>query len=400
MKNKVSRKKKKKGFLREWAEAIVFSLVVVTLVNVFFVKAFAIPTPSMEQTLMVGDRLFVSKFHYGARIPMTPLSIPLMENTLPFSSIPSYVKWVNLPYYRLPGLGTVKRDDPVVFNLPVGDTVVNEYPELIYYDLVRLYGREKLRENFSLSVHPADKRSHYVKRCVAIPGDTVLITDGKLYVNGSARQERPTFKKKYRVMTKGGNFTFSALESLGIRPYDPSPSATNDYIPRAKGDYDMYLTPGQVARLQENPFVASIEPEIAAENKMDEAIFGADSVWRRWNADQYGPLYIPAKGASVRLTEENIDLYKRIIEVYEGNDLKVTDRGIYINGQPATDYTFRMNYYWMMGDNRHNSLDSRYWGFVPEDHIVGKPLFIFFSTRDRGPLYNKIRWSRLMKFVN
>lgn len=377
-----------------WIEAIVFAVIAATLIHTYLFQMYRIPTSSMEKTLLVGDYLCVSKVSYGPRMPMTPLSFPLVHNRMPLSQTKkSYSEAIRLPYKRLAGCGNVKRDDIVVFNFPAGDTVLQERPNVTYYDVLRSYqqmygeirGRELLNRDFTVISHPVDKREHYVKRCVGIAGDTIAVRQGILYVNGQEHGDAPDRQYNYYVRTSGTPIGYNTFDKLGIAKDDI-------WYDQASSTYILPLTDAVADKIASMGNV--IDMERAEETIPNSYIFPNDDSYS-WTEDNFGPLWIPQRGATVELTIENLPLYRRIIENYEGNELEVADSTIIINGQPADSYTFAMDYYFMMGDNRHNSADSRFWGFVPENHIVGKPLFIGWSTdKDKGFPKN-IRWSRI-----
>ncbi len=372
-----------------WVDAIVWAVVAATLIHLFVFQLYVVPTSSMEKTILIGDYLYVSKLSYGPQVPNTPLSMPFVHNTMPFSTTrKSYSEAVKWDYHRLRGLKPVRRNDVVVFNFPAGDTVLLENQAVTYYDVLRQYqatfgaeeGRRRLNEDYTVAARPVDKRENYIKRCVAIAGDTLLIKDTEVYVNGGKQAGIPTRQHIYFVQTTAPLSAY-ALGKLGITEF----SGNAPY-------YYMSMTEDNAARLAQMPSVTDVVRYNAKESSAE--IFPNDASYA-WTQDNMGPLWIPAKGATVVLTAENLPLYRRIIEQYEGNTLEVAADGtILINGEAATEYTFRMNYYWMMGDNRHNSADSRFWGFVPEDHIVGKALFIAWSKGDDG-----IRWSRMFNKI-
>ena len=376
----------------EWVNAIVFATVVASLVHIFVFQMYVIPTSSMEKSLLVGDYLYVSKVTYGPQMPNTPLSFPFVHHTMPFSQTrKSFSEAVRWPYHRLKGLHRIRRNDVVVFNFPAGDTVLLENQAVTYYDVLRGYeesfgreeGRKRLAEKYTVISRPVDKRENYIKRCVAIPGDSLEVRDGQVWVNGAPQEPIPGIQHRYIVQTSSPLSQY-AIENLGIREYYGNGSA-----------YDMFLTEEAAAKLQKLDNVIMVRQYIAPPNT---EVFPQ---WTepRWSQDNYGPILIPEKGATVALTEENLPLYARIIEVYEGHDLDLRDGVIRIDGQPATEYTFAMDYYWMMGDNRHNSADSRFWGFVPEDHIVGKASFVWLSLDAAKHFPSNIRWERLFKKV-
>jgi signal peptidase I len=300
----------------------------------------------------------------------------------------SYVEWIKLPYYRFPGFGKVKRYDDVVFNYPTGDTVILEQRAADYYRVVRSMGRDRIWKNYTVISRPIDKEEHYVKRCVGIAGDTLLIDNQRLYINGTLMEDPKGLQHAYKIHTQGGPLSKRQLDQLPLSS-------------ESKGSYFQYgflpLTQEVADKIAALPNVSSVEVVQTPAEIPDADIFPFDTSLFRWNIDNFGPLYIPKAGTTIPLTEENIALYRRIIEVYEKNTIKIDGYKIRINGEPATTYTFQMNYYWMMGDNRHNSLDSRYWGFVPENHIVGKASFVFFSLDKDKSWFGKIRFSRLFK---
>ena len=373
----------------EWIEAIVFAIVVASIVHILVFQMFTIPSPSMEKSLLVGDYLYVSKLTYGPKMPNTPISMPLVHNTMPFSKTgaKSYSEAIRRPYKRLAGLRKIERDDVVVFNFPAGDTVMLEKIDVTYYDWERVYGRAALEQGYTIVSRPVDKRENYVKRCVGLPGDTILIRASQLYVNGLAQKEIPGLQQIYRIATSTP-FSRVALDNMGIT-INPE-----DYD-RLTGEYWMPLTDANVQKMRASSNVISV-------NKIEYT--GGDTFPNTgttgWTESDFGPLWIPSRGATVTLTLDNLPLYERIIDVYEGNDLEVRGGVIYINGAPVSEYTFRMDYYWMMGDNRQNSADSRFWGFVPEDHIVGKASFVWLSLdKDKGLFDGKIRWNRMFRKI-
>lgn len=382
--------------LWSWIDAIVFALIFATLINTYIFQMYQIPTSSMEKTLLVGDYLYVSKATYGPRMPNTPLSLPLMHNTTPWGT-KSYSEAIKWPYKRLAGVRNVERDDIVVFNFPAGDTVILERLAETYYDIVRQYtdaygekrGREMLDKQYTIVSRPVDKREHYVKRCVGIPGDTLQIIASQLYVNGQPQEKIEGRQFVYFVQTTSP-LSNKSLERLGVAKDDVH------YSP-SSGVYVMPLTEASVAKLEAMQNVVSVTKNETTESY--SAIFPNSDKFS-WTEDYFGPLWVPQKGATVALTTENLPLYERIIKNYEGNSLEVVGDEILINGEPATEYTFRMDYYFMMGDNRHCSADSRYWGFVPEDHIVGRPSFVWLSLDKYKPFPSNIRWERMFKAHN
>ena len=390
----------KRNPLLDWLDAIIFAVLVVTFINTFFIQAFKIPSSSMESSLYTGDHLFVNKLAYGPRLPQTPLTIPFTHNVIGDSE--SYSTLIQNDYKRLKGFGTVQVGDYVVFNFPHGDKVLKQAPAEDYYAVMRGKTERQQKEIISLYgpviERPMDKTDHYVKRCVAVAGDTLKIVNGQVYVNSEPQAVWEGVQHNYTVKTKGQPLSSSAFARLGLsdyyaRSYDPETS-TYPMLP---------LTEEKVKTLKELPLVVadSVKVDIERYNP-DLALavfpFSSDSLYM-WTRDNYGPLWIPEKGATVELTLENLPLYRRIISVYEKNKLEVKGDEIFINGQKAHSYKFKQDYYFMMGDNRHNSLDSRYWGFVPEDHVVGKPAMIWLSIDNEKSFPDNIRWDRLFKFL-
>ena len=387
----------KRNVVLDWVDAIIFAVVVVTFINIFFFQAFKIPSSSMESSLLTGDHLFVSKLAYGPRVPQTPLTVPFTHNVLPGGG-ESYSTLIQNKYRRLKGFGHVERGDYVVFGFPNGDTVLTKAPAEDFYMMSRTAGRDYAIDNFGpVKVRPMDKKDHYVKRCVAVAGDTLRIIDGRVYINGDPQTVWDGVQSSYTVMTNGQRINSKNLDRLGINVGELW------YSPELPGYPVMPLTAEMLETVKSFPNVVSVEENIDTypPDYPDSylTIFPFSENFR-WTRDNFGPLWIPSKGAVVKLTEENLPLYSRLIRDYEHNSLEVTPEGkILINGEETDSYTFAQDYYFMMGDNRHNSLDSRYWGFVPEDHIVGKPAVIWFSV-DRNKQFPKnIRWGRLFKFV-
>ena len=367
----------------DWLDAVIFAVIVVTFVNIFFFQAFRIPSSSMERTLYTGDRLFVSKLAYGPRVPQTPLTIPFTHNVI-FGK-ESYSTLIQKPYRRLKGFREVQRGDCVVFGFPHGDTVLRNAPSEDYYTLVRVFGRDKVRSMGEIVARPVDKKDHYVKRCVALPGDTLEVRDGLVWIDGVQQEVYPGVQLSYRVRTNGQRINPKIIEDLGLNVSELV------YDPLLPGYPAMYLTSEMLQRVRELPNVVGIEDNLDRDASMSSLEIFPFSENFAWTRDFYGPLWIPSKGSTVKLTEENLPLYERIISVYEHGDAAQALRD--------GEYTFKQDYYFMMGDNRHNSLDSRYWGFVPEDHIVGRPMVIWLST-DQGKSFPKnIRWNRFLKFV-
>lgn len=380
----------------EWVDAIIFAVIAATFIRMFFIEAYTIPTSSMEKSMLIGDYLFVSKTSYGPKLPNTPLSFPFVHHTMPLSKTQkSYVEWIKKPYKRIAGFGKVKNNDVVVFNFPEGDTVAVNVQNQSYYQLVRSYGRDRVwqeKETFGeIIARPVDKRENYIKRCVGIAGDVLEYKNGQLFINGKEQQHFPGMQYDNVVTTDGTGINKRTLDQMKIADDDRHMASNTQYF--------FPLTQENEEKLKAMKNVTSVQRTLIPAANWDQNIFPYSSNYP-WNVDNFGPLEIPKKGKTVKLKAENLPIYERIIDLYEANDLKVTDGTIYINGAVADSYTFKMDYYWMMGDNRHNSADSRYWGFVPEDHIVGKAVFIWLSMDKDQPFYNKVRWSRLFSFVH
>lgn len=369
----------------DWVSSIAFAIIAATLVHTYVMQPYTIPTSSLEKTLLVGDFLFVSKLHYGARLPMTTIAAPMVHDTIPIIKTKSYLydddinkketsfkNLFQLPYLRIPGFQKIKRNEIVVFNWPT--------------DTVRFF-----RDPSGIHVNkPIDKRSNYVKRCVAIAGDSLEIKDGYIYINGEKTvlpdRAKPQFM--HAVETKG------QISPTTFKRYESTEWGHNGE------HYVVNLTDANAKKIKNNPTVKKVTKMIEPKGTYNKSIF-PHSPQYPWSIDNYGPIYIPKKGKTVALTTKTLPFYKKIIETYEHNDLAVNGNEIYINGELATDYTFKQDYYWMMGDNRHNSEDARYWGYVPFDHVVGKPVFIWMSWDSNGKgLANKIRWERLFTTVH
>lgn len=401
----------------DWIDDIIFALVAVYFINLFIFQNYQIPSSSLEKSLLVGDYLFVSKVSYGPRVPNTPLSFPLVQNTLPMLNCKSYLDWPSWDYKRVAGLGQIQRNDIVVFNFPAGDTVATLQQNPDYYTLVQMYGREAVRMNKQsfgdIIYRPVDKRENYVKRCVGLPGDSLSIRNNQVYINGKAAQNPKNMQLNYFVETETP-LTETMFRNWGVSrddymPYgqpctvtDPETLSFLGFQPNANGAYNLVyrfpMTEAMVAQVKKLPSVKKVivEPEIIGGTMYYPVDY--DNGWTR---DNYGPIWIPKRGATIELTPENLALYRRCIKNYEHNELEEKDGVVYINGEKTTTYTFQYDYYWMMGDNRHNSADSRSWGFVPEDHIVGKPIMIWLSLdKDRSLFDGGIRWNRLFRWVD
>ena len=409
-------------FVMSWIDALVFALVAVYFINQFFFQNYVIPSSSLEKSLLTGDYLFVSKVSYGPRIPQTPLTMPLTQHTLPVVECKSYIDWPHWDYRRVKGLGKVELNDIVVFNFPAGDTLCSApqyqaydyyqmcygigyqlYPNrpdpdklsaeerIKYFETIYTLGRNELWRNQTeygeIITRPTDRRENYVKRCVGLPGQTLEIRNRMVYLDGKKNKEPQNVQYTYYVKLKQA-LPEDLMDQLGISMEDLTSLNTLGYMP---------LTKYAVTTLQaRNDIVESVKLNTEA-NELEIYPLNGNKGWTR---DNYGPIWIPKKGEKIRLTLDNIAIYERPIRVYEGNTLTIDDGRIYINGKEARDYTFKMDYYWMMGDNRHNSADSRYWGFVPEDHIVGKPIFIWWSSNPDRRSFAGIRWSRLGRIVD
>lgn len=390
------RKPYKKSVVREWVDAIIFAVIAATIIRTFFIEAYTIPTSSMEKSLLVGDYLFVSKVSYGPKIPNTPLSFPFAHHTLPGTvDTKSYLEWIWLPYYRFPGFTSIKNNDVVVFNYPDGDTVALAMQNRSYYSMVREEGRKEVwgnkRKYGEIIARPADKRENYIKRCIGLPGDSLEIRNQIVYINGKELPSVGIKQYRYIVTTDGSILSKRALDKIDV---------TEEVMQTAPDQYVVTLTDEGAKAVAGWTNVKNVQKYVSPVAKFAPYIFPFDTNFK-WNEDNYGPILIPKKGMTVPININNIALFTRIIYNYEGNELKVVGDKIYINGVESTTYTFKLDYYWMMGDNRHNSADSRFWGYVPEDHIVGKAVFVWLSLDGNKSLTNgKIRWNKMFRFIH
>jgi signal peptidase I len=364
--------KKRKSPVREWFDSILFAVVAATLIRWLFFEAFTIPTPSMENSLLVGDFLFVSKLHYGTRTPKTPLQVPLTHQTIWGTNIPSYTDAIQLPQYRLPGFSDVKRGDVVVFNYP---------PEL---------------------QHPVDLKTNYIKRCMGLPGDKLEVRDLQVFANGTAVENPVRMENEYFVATTTAVNEEKVFKENGVSEYNAYSESFNDTIPsNDQMGYLVFTTVEIAAKLKTYDFVKNITLVKSSKDISEPSLYPNSSLFK-WNRDNYGPVTVPAKGMTVQLTPENVAMYGPVIKNYEENeDVVLDEKSVKVAGKAITSYTFKQDYYFMMGDNRHNSADSRYWGFVPMDHIVGKAVFVWMSI-DPSPtsFFSKIRWNRLFRIIN
>ena len=382
-----------KGWVRDWLDAILWAVVAAFIVRTFVFEAYKIPSSSMEGTLLTGDHLMVSKIGYGPRIPNTPLAIPFMHNTLPWSkTAKSYIEHPQIGYHRLPGFTKIKRNDPIVFNFPAGDTLSETYQSNVtYYQLVRAFGRDYVNNNKfqfgNIITRPVDKRENYVKRLIGMPGDKLQIIDGVVYINDEIGYQPEHMQHNYFVKINGTAINQKILDKFGI---------SEGYRTPVPNQFVLNMSASTAEEFKKQPFVIEVTRANApAGTEVSQEIFPNDTLHFRWNVDNFGPIVIPQEGATVQITPENIALYERCITAYEHNSLEIKDGKIFINGIETDEYTFAMDYYWMMGDNRHNSQDSRFWGYVPVDHIIGTPLFVWLS---RDLKSGKIRFDRFFKF--
>lgn len=398
----------------EWVDAIIFALVAVYLINTFFFQNYKIPTPSLEKTLLVGDYLFVSKLSYGPRVPNTPLSFPLAQHTMPITGTKSYIEWPQWPYKRLAGLGKVKRNDIVVFNFPAGDTVATLVPNPDYHELIYRNGWDVVNKNKAIFgdivYRPVDRRENFVKRAVGMPGDKLQIINNELFINDTRAEDPKNLQYNMFVQTAGSYLDEKTFRMLGVSKDDrllmnnesnaEAIFTALDLHKNSNGTYNpVYRVPLTLDAYYKASTLPQILEMVPEPGGWGEQIYPA-GFEDRWTRCDYGPIWIPKKGESIELTPDNLRIYERVIRNYEGNSLEIKDGKAYINGEEAKSYTFRMDYYFMMGDNRDNSADSRAWGFVPEDHIVGKPLFVWLSIdKDRDWFDGRIRFDRFFKRV-
>ena len=354
--------KKKKSKTREWVDAILFAFIASTIIRGLLFSAYAIPSGSMEGSLLTGDYLFVSKISYGPRMPFTPVAIPFLESTITKHNIKTYWDGIKLPYYRLPGLTEIKRGDIVVFNKP-----------------------EEADPSYD---RPVDARTNLIKRCQATPGDKLEIRNTQVYVNGRPVPNAEKQQTSYTVVTDGNALNPQIFQDLSIEPLYQKDNNT----------YEMIIPKASLATFKGYSNIKSVTPAIATSGNYDAAVFPHNEKFK-WNQDNFGPLVMPKRGMTIPLNDSTMILYRRAIELYENNKVDVNGKNIIINGKKADSYTFKMNYYWMMGDNRHNSLDSRFWGYVPEDHVVGKAMITWMSIDSTGTFLGKIRWNRIFRAI-
>ncbi len=465
----IDRAKFKKTQAQEWRDAILFAVVAASIIRTYFMEAFMIPTSSMEKSLLRGDFLFVSKAAYGPKIPQTPLAFPFFHHSFPLTNgtVKSYTDWIKLPYYRLPGLGTIERNDVVVFNYPAGDTVDTDLQSTVNFTQLvmqnaniyriqdylskgkiksdKVYedrARKQLIRNNSLTIRPVDKKEHFIKRCVAIAGDEVSIKNKQLFVNGEAAENPEGLQYNYIVETENGRLTNARTEGNATNAqmmfkdqYNIDVEDQNNGKKLGGGKYILPMSQATAGEMSQDATIKSVTPLIDEKDTLNTSslhdalyMFGNDqaSAMRYlngyqykyndlypnrfiypntrsvdWTQDNYGPIWVPKSGESIALNDQNYTVYYRVITAYEHNTLERKEDGIYLNGEKASEYTFKMNYYWLMGDNRHSSQDSRFWGFVPEDHVVGKASMVWFSfDKERGLFDGKIRWDRLFTVVD
>jgi signal peptidase I len=384
----------KQKFAVEFFDSVFIAVLLAVLVQLFFVEAYTIPTSSMEKTLNIGDYILVGKLRYGPRLPMTPFTIPFTHNTLNLKGFTnSYNTWIKLPYRRLKGISEIKNFDVVAFNYPEGDTVIKGYPEKSYYQVIRQLGPEYCRNHYETQYRPIDKRDNYIKRVIGLPGDTIQIIHGSAHVNGKPEAIIKGIENNYSIKAKGNGTDTVLFNKIGISFYDISYNIYNSIysIPLTKS---MYRT-----IVDSSYFKAIVRYENIDPSSENNQIFPFAHQYL-WTEDNYGPLVVPRKNSIVSLSVSNLPLYKRIITDYEGNKLWVHNDSIFINDSLVNSYSFKMDYYFMLGDNRHNSNDSRYWGFVPENHIIGKAILVWLSIDKNKKWLSNIRWNKMFKFIN
>ncbi len=412
--------KVKKGVMREWGEAILWATVVASVIRGYVFEAFTIPTPSMEDSMLVGDYLVVSKLSYGPKVPETPLSLPFVHNAIPATRLnSSYLEWVKIPYLRLPGFGDVERNDAVVFNFPNGDSIVvdaylagHDYHALIRNKGIELAGQDPVAyeadrgrfndmarsawiEDLGIKPRPVDKKEHYVKRCVGLPGEDLAIVDRKLIIDGEEVASPPGLQFQYLVRLKSESDLRAIRNRLGLTDVDIQGKG-------AGSTYLMALREDEAAVLESQDLVEEITLQDASYQRGTLSMYPNTNKFdfSTWDIDNYGPIHLPAAGETIELTPRNVVLYKRVITAYEGHELVEREGAVLIDGVPADEYTFEQDYYWLMGDNRHSSADSRFWGFVPEDHVVGRASFTWFSKmNEKQHGESGIRWGRMFKAV-
>ncbi len=384
----------KKSSTREWIDAAAFAVVAATLIRTFVFEAYVIPTPSEEKTLLVNDYLFVSKSAYGPRIPNTPIAFPFVHHTIPFINSKSYLDWIKIPYTRW-FASPVKRNDAVVFNFPANDTLINDEENfgsrVTYYEACRVLGRERVWQDYGgiIVTRPVDKRENFIKRCVGVAGDTIQIVNGILYINNKEQDFFPYAQRYYKVINpRQTPADAESLAAIGIHIREEQ----GDIRQSDNGDVLVNITNQEKKDMSPANAALFSHYNEGHDNRLFPYYKNTDSL-HIWSPDNYGKLWIPKKGATIQLNADNLIRYQRCIETYESNKLDQKEGKVFINGKEATSYTFKMDYFWLMGDNRHNSLDSRFWGFVPEDHVVGKASLIWFSW-EGGP-----RWKRLFRWI-
>lgn len=409
--------------IMDWIDAIIFALAAVYVINIYIFQNYQIPSSSLEKSLLVGDFLFVSKISYGPRVPNTPLYFPLAQNEFPIIHTKSYFDKPQWPYKRVKGFGKIKRNDIVVFNFPAGDTLTTKISNPDYYSLREVVAKQnkistgeadryiKKHPGYfgKIITRPVDRRDNYVKRCLGLPGETLQIKNRKVFINGKEIKDRPGVQYNYFFQTNGKHISDKMFSDLNISKADrhalPPSSPLFSILGFENNGNPVYTFPAtnEIAnKLKNSNYITKtiIEPDTINGYNLGEETYPLSNKFN-WTRDNYGPIHIPAKGETIELTEKNVILYQRVIRNYERHTLQKSGNKYLIDGKETTTYTFGMDYYWMMGDNRHNSADSRYWGFVPEDHIVGKPIFIWLSLdKDKGWFSGKIRWKRLFKSAN